>query len=462
MVKYTTITAFFCLLGIIFPSNGASAGLLNDWLRQDRPAAAAWDLGGQFRVRYEVKENAGRVSNLDFLEGADNSNDFFLFRVKTHVGWAPESWMSVFVEGRDSHDASDRRLVKETDTFDLYQAYIRLGDPKIFPVTLLIGRQALGYGDERYVGVSDWSNVGRSFDVVKAHYENGAVILDAFSGRIVIPYDEHFNVANDYDWFSGVYSSTKKVIPWQQTDLFFLARNVSAQSPAAIAPGLGGPGARDIYTVGTLWRSLPGKFADWEYSIEAAAQFGRIAAPAGGLEQRAFAVNVSGGYEWREAPGEPRILAGYDFGSGDSNPSDSRNETMELVFGTNHRPYGLADLTGMRNLHIPHIGGSIKPLKNLTLWTEWLGFWMVESGDYFFPESGGGRSGNGYGRHPTFNSYVGNELDLNAVWKVTSWGHLQAGYAHFFIGDYIRQSAATGSFKAGDADWAYLQVAFNF
>ena len=171
----------------------ASAGLVNDWLRKEWPDASEWDIGGQFRVRYEVRENGGLVSNRDFLEGTDNSNDFFLFRTKVHLGWSPETWVTLYAEGRDSHDASDRRAVKETDTFDLYQAYVRLGDPKQFPVSLKIGRQEMLYGDERYIGVSDWSNTGRSFDAAKLRFENESFWVDVFAGRVVLSFSRIFN-----------------------------------------------------------------------------------------------------------------------------------------------------------------------------------------------------------------------------------------------------------------------------
>src|SRR5215470_13360668 len=116
------------------------AGLINDWLHAQSPAAQPWDVGGQFRVRYEVKDNAGSFPNNDFLRGLENSNDYFLFRTKAHLGYAPVTWFAAFAEGRDSHAVSDARPVTETDAFDLYQAFVRLGDAKQFPLSLKVGR----------------------------------------------------------------------------------------------------------------------------------------------------------------------------------------------------------------------------------------------------------------------------------------------------------------------------------
>jgi hypothetical protein len=43
---------------------------------------------------------------------------------------------------------------------------------------------------------------------------------------------------------------------------------------------------------------------------------------------------------------------------------------------------------------------------------------------------------------------------------VKPFGAVQAGYGHFFRGDYVKQSlAASGS---QDADWFYVQAVMNF
>ena len=442
-------------------SKPASAGLVNDWLRRESPAASAWDLGGQFRVRYEVKEDGGSFPNRDFITGLDNSNDYLLLRTKLHLGWTPSSWVTAYVEGRDARDEGDERAVPEADAFDLHQAWLRLGDPKKFPLSLKIGRQELLYGDERYVGISDWSNTGRSFDAAKLRVENEALWVEAFSGRVVLPRDRHHNIPNDYDWFSGLYASTGKLMPWQQTELFFISRNISDGSPAAVAPGAGGSGPRDIYTAGTRWKSSP-SLGNWDYTFEAAGQFGSINQAGARLEHQAFAVNGSGGYTWKKAFGSPRASIGYDFGTGDSDPTDEKNETFEMLLGTNHRLYGLMDLMGMRNMHIPRAGLSLKPARDITVSLDWLGFWLADTSDFFYPESGAGRSQNGYGRNPGFSAYVGNELDLLVTWRMAAWGQAQAGYGHFFSGDYIRASAAAGGRPDEDADWLYLQMVFNF
>src|SRR5438128_18957 len=195
------------------------AGLLNAWLREESPAFSAWDFGGQFRARAEIKENGGlsggSFPNRDFRKsGAANDDSFLLLREKLHVGYTPWSWFSLFAEGRDSSSTWDiRHPSPEGDFIDLHQAFVRLGDPAQFPLTAQVGRQELLYGDERLVGNADWANIPRSFDAAKLRFENPSVWVDGFVGRVVLPVNHQFNLPNDYDWFSGIYASTSTWIP---------------------------------------------------------------------------------------------------------------------------------------------------------------------------------------------------------------------------------------------------------
>jgi len=42
-----------------------------------------------------------------------------------------------------------------------------------------------------------------------------------------------------------------------------------------------------------------------------------------------------------------------------------------------------------------------------------------------------------------------------------SWASIRAGYGHFFVGEYIKQSKA-GLGGATDADWVYVQTTLSF
>jgi hypothetical protein len=87
-----------------------SAGLANDWLREQSQSFSEWDFGVLLRARYEIKENAGSFPNRDFIRnGQDNDNSYLLLREKVHIGYKPVPWLAAFVESRDSSSTGDDR-----------------------------------------------------------------------------------------------------------------------------------------------------------------------------------------------------------------------------------------------------------------------------------------------------------------------------------------------------------------
>ena len=116
-----------------------SAGLVNDWLRQDNPSMASWDIGVLARLRYEIRDNFGiaaRPVRSIFAEAAPTLiTPISSHRIKPHIGYTAP-WYSVFVEGRFSGSTGDDRNPNpESDgIFDLHQAFVTIGNHKEFPL----------------------------------------------------------------------------------------------------------------------------------------------------------------------------------------------------------------------------------------------------------------------------------------------------------------------------------------
>jgi hypothetical protein len=466
------------------PAPAPSAGLVNDWLRGQSESLSVLDVGGQFRVRFEDREHfaipqfpaPATPAPVDFQRGS-RSNPLVLFREKLHLGYTPCAWFSAYVEGRDSFSVKDRRKPSpDTDHVDLHQAYVVYGNPEVFPISLKVGRQELIYGDERLVGAADWTNTGRVFDTVKVRFENSSLWVDGFVGRVVIPYDHHLNLPNDYDYFSGLYASTKALVPNQETPLYFLARNTGLASPDVIAPsatlppGLRGATARDIYTAGLRIKSTPGALKGWDYAAEVAGQFGRFKAPAGApnagtnLDHEALAVSAGLGYTFSNVYGKPRFGFEYNFASGDHSAADNKHGTFENLFPTNHKFYGAMDFVSWQNLHNPHFSAALKPGADLKISLDYNLFWLADTADAFYQVNGapraGGAPGKGYGLNPAYDSFVGSELDLVLSYSVHANAAFQIGYGHFFVGSYVTSSLS--SLGASDADWVYAQMVIKF
>lgn len=177
-------------------------------------------------------------------------------------------------------------------------------------------------------------------------------------------------------------------------------------------------------------------------------------------------VIAQGGYTFTDSWGKPRLGLEYSHGSGDSNPRDGKHETFDLLFPIYHPFYGYMNFLTIANLHDVRGIFHMRPHPRVSLSIEGHGFWLADTHDNFYNANGtprgglGPTPGNGYGINPNYNSFIGTELDAIAGWAVTRFLKLEAGYGHFFTGDYIRQSLSAVGSK--DADWFYAQLTFAF
>jgi hypothetical protein len=228
-------------------------------------------------------------------------------------------------------------------------------------------------------------------------------------------------------------------------------------------PFLTGASPRDVYTIGARIKSLPGQFHGWDYEAEFAGQFGRfqVSANSPSLSQQAFAAHVAGGYTWEKLWGTPRVGLEYNYSSGDDNSQDGTHGTFDNLFPTNHKFYGFMDFFSWQNIHDVRLTTSLKPVKQLTLTADYHAFWLASTQDSFYQINGAPRSSGGYGIKPGAGDYVGSEVDVVAAYAIKSYASVQAGYGHFFTGEYVNNSlAATGGAK--DANWFYAQMTFTF
>ncbi|NBR84394.1 MAG: hypothetical protein EBS84_05070 [Proteobacteria bacterium] len=459
-------------------------GFLNQELRAKDPYWANWDFGAQLRLRYESKDDAGFTAAGaagDFKKtGVDNNNAYFMTKLLLRVGYT-DQWWSAFIQGRNSTTTGDDRNpnVESDGLLDLHQAYVTLGNHKEFPVSLKVGRQELSYGEERLVGAFAWNNVGRVFDAAKLRWQHEHFTAEAFTSHVVIPNDNNFNVSNEYDYFSGLYVTTK-AIPKQSSDFYFLARNTAVGSatvatvgllPATAQTALNGPGPRDIYTLGARGKSDPGAYGNWDYTYEVMAQFGhfneRVGATIRSQKQEAYAYVLNGGYTFADTAWTPRLGLEYSYASGDSNPADNKHETFENLFPTNHKFYGYMDFLALQNLHDVRVMLTAKPTPQLSVALEGHLFWLADDRDSLYAVNGAprgglaGTPGTGYGLNSRYSKFVGGEIDFIAGYALNKFTSIEVGAGHFFTGGYLNStfSAAGGS---TDANWCYLQTTLNF
>lgn len=436
----------------------------------------------QERIRWEVRDN-----NFDFNEkaGALTDDNWFLNRIRLGLMLKPAPWLKIYAQGQDSREwDSDREDIpgllgaEGNDYLDLRQGYIELGDPKLFPLTLKAGRQVLSYGDERLIGGFDWNNIGRTFDAVKLRWEEKKWSLDAFAATVVVPNPGEYNQSDFVNGnetrrgqvFAGLYFTTT-ALPFQTTDLYalYLHEDTNAKyQPLAI-------GDTNFATFGIRVKSKPGAFAaqppapqsdgkstplpptapkavGFDYAAELAAQSGQVR----GLDLSAFAINAGIGYTF-DVPWKPRLGVEYNYASGDNNPGDSEIETFQNLFPTNHKFYGIMDLTAWQNMQQVMAGITVQPCKTVTALVDYRAFFIASTNDVWYRANGVTPVRPLTPAARQAGEYEGSQVEVVVTWSPKKYFQLQGGYAHFFAGTYLQDTG-----PASDADFAYIQATINF
>lgn len=480
------------------PPSRPFPGYINEALRAKDVYLSAWDVGANYRVRFEDKLGAGTTdagSNWDFSKRPvdDNNNQYYLSRLMPHVGYT-DKWWSFLVEARSSYSFGDERyaataagqgLTENDAGVDVHQAYLFVGNHKEFPLSLRIGRQELNYGDQRLVGAFRWNNIMRTFDGIKARYQNGFVGVDLFTGGVVYTRSNHLNRSNPKDRFSSAYFNFTKLGSFTQNNIvesYLLARNVkrsiATDNWSGVPAPFRFPGAQDLYTAGVRIKSKPGAYGPWDYGVETMYQFGNrtavfpattvaaaLAAPR--LDQHAYAAIVQGGYTWAKVAFQPRLALIYSHGSGDKDSTDGSSNTFQNLFPTNHLFYGYMDLNSLQNMNDVRLAYTVKPTATSMVALEGHTHYLDRTTDYWYNVAGVPRnftgaavgSGGGYRINPSYSHHVGDELDLVGGWTFLPSAQIEAAACHYFRGDYIKQSLAAVGSK--DANYVYVQLTLN-
>ena len=397
---------------------------------------------GELRYRLEFRDN------FTFDDATYEDDDLHLLRTRLSVDAAYGSRARLFVQAHDAESFASTSLNRTgafVDRADLRQLFLELTSPwEQAPLKLKIGRQELSYGEQRFVGSSEWSNVPRVFDAVKASWTpTGWAQIDAWFSQVVLVDRVRPDSADHDDNFYGLYASLKPMTD-HTLDTFLLIRHDRDNELRGEVTSR--RGQMKEYTVGNRFR---GKRAHVDYGIEWAWQFGSRAHE----EIRAWAWHNELGYTVSEAPWSPRVGMEYNHGSGDDDPNDGTVGNFDNLFGSNHTPYGDIDFASLRNIDHVEVNLTAKPRKSVTLLAKYHWFFLDTNKSAWF------NSGQGTLRAATANASetVGQELDLLAKWQVCRTVDTQLGYAHFHAGAFVNDTGA-----ADDANLVYWQTTVKF
>jgi len=391
---------------------------------------------GEFRGRLEGFDGAG------FNKGRDDL--YWLNRFRFNATFRPGSSVAVTVQGQDA------RVQKKTtgsggppfrDVFDLRMAYVEVGSASA-PVSVRIGRQELVFGEQRLVGHVSWVNTARTFDAVRVSIQRPHLQVHAFGSSVVAIDAARFNTSGSGSWFSGAYGIASALVPKSTVEPFvFWRREADIRTERGTVADL------SAVTAGGRWAGgLPSGLS---YDTEMAVQFGSV----GPDRVRAWA----GHWRARQPIGSglpARVVGEYNFASGDGDPTDGRRETFDQLFPTAHDKYGLSDQVGWRNIHHLSTGIELTPRPRLQLGTSYHSWWLASRQDALYSAGSAVVArvpGGALSRH------VGQEIDVQAAYRLSSELQVAAGYAHVFTGPFLRE-ATPGAAYSG----SYLMLTYVF
>ena len=409
------------------------------FVRLDKDGNSYLTLGGEVRERYEYYRNSlwGR--------GPQDDDGYILQRYMLHADAHFGDSFRVFAQFKsgleDGRNGGSRPT--DRDDFDLNQAFfdLRLPWSQADSFTFRAGRQELAYGSSRLVSARESPNVRLSFDGVKTIIKVNNWRIDAFA---VKPVRTKIGVFDDdpdsRQKFWGLYAVTP--VSWlhgANLDLYYLGLD---RKDGRFEQGA----AHELrHSLGTrIW----GHKAGWDYNFEFVYQFGSF----GAGEIAAWTAASDVGFTFESTPFKPRFALKANITSGDQDPNDSDLQTFNPLFPRGAY-FGEPALIGPANHIDVHPQLELALRKNLTLTLDWDCFWRESAHDGIYgPAVNLIQSGQASNAR-----YVGNQAEAMLEWRLDRHLTLTADYAHFFAGDFLKETT-----PGKDVDYVSAWVTFRF
>lgn len=321
-----------------------------------------------------------------------------------------------------SSSSANGYLVTSGSTFDsavnFHEGYLSYGPSETF--RLVIGRQALSYGDELIVGALEWSHVARAFDALRLRYHAERIDSDFFAAKLV---DTNIRDGGSGDRdFYGWYNSLKVGEPFQAADVYalYLHDEVAPAMTDLVATGL----------------RLKAQFGAADLRFEGVQEWGSTAG------KNAYQIDFEGGYRI-EADGPRSRVALGGFVSGPK---------YNQMFPTAHRWLGIADVFGRRN-----ISGA-----RLRAEASWNDRWTCVADYHYFLRTSDTApaykldGSTALGSASATSRNLGSEIDLVLSFKASAELTFSGGSGVLLAGPYLKEmSSHTPVF-------AYLQTTASF
>ncbi|HYV90394.1 MAG TPA: alginate export family protein [Chitinophagales bacterium] len=394
-------------------------------------------LHAQFTVSAELRPRLEIRDGFMTLPTPDSKPAIFVSqRSRLNIGYAQKKF-SLRVSLQDVRVWGDEEQVKDIAGVAVHEAYgqIQFSD-KIF---LRAGRQELVYDDERLLGNSNWNQPGRSHDAALLRYADKgwtADVAGAFSQQQENLFGTDYTL-NTYKVLSFARVSKTIENKYKAVALF-------------IADGFQGTDStKDL-------------FMRYTYGVNGEYHFGSVKLV--GIFYDQSGTDVSNKsisaylFSLQAYQNSKKFMAGIgdDYLSGNNalDPSDHKFRTFNTLYATNHPLYG----------HIDYFSNIPADTKNGGLMDAYAKLKYIFNDkaaiylDYHY-FSLTGKVADPEIADKTINSYLGSEVDLWFIYKITDGLELRPGISQMFATESM--NVLKGGGKALSGTWGYVQLTFT-
>jgi len=410
------------------------------------------------RTRYEFLDD-------EFRAGTQGDREILVLRTLLHTRLKLFDGLWLGAEVQDSRAEINGDTPLNTgivNTTELLRAYLEFKHHNVLggKVAAQAGRLTLDVGSRRFVSRNRYRNTINGFTGIDFDWKSkSGTEFRAFWTLPVRRQPTRFDQLRDnkvqddeedFDLqFWGVYAATN-FTEVDRGEVFFFGLH-EKDEPSRLTR------KRDLYTPGFRVFRKPAS-DKFDYTIETAFQVGRSRTSTTGrrVDHLAHFHHFEIGYTF-DIPWAPRLVAEYDFASGDSNPTDGDNNQFDTLFGARRFDFGPTGIYGpfaRNNLNTPGVRLQLKPAQTVSTFFGVRTFWLADRSDTW-ASSGGVRDTAGKS-----GRYLGSQFEARVRWDVLPGNvRLESGYAHLLTGAFVED--APNSNRPGDLNYFYLQATIS-
>jgi hypothetical protein len=408
-------------------------GIVQPFHSRDIPSWMTLDM--ELRGRTEEQTSLGYVSGKDRL--------YELTRVWGGMTVVPTNWLTFYAQFMDLHALGlplQDTAANMRDTFDLRQGYL---DFHYKPVQLIVGRQELRIGDERVVGISDWTNTSRTWDGAYIRIGN-ANQLNIFTTSVVVVHPTSLDTHGAGLTFHGVHAKLTTWVPHTDIEPFVLVRALPR-----VTSQQGAIGTETEVTFGSYYKTkLPLGFDSSGTVDLQRGSYSNDSIYAG-------AAIIRGGYGAKRLPWQPHLEVEYDYATGNPHTNPDRIGTYDQQYPSNHNAFGLVDLLGFQNIKQDRLNLQMQPRSDLRVLIQGGSLHVATTHDGIY--SGAGASLIAAPTGGFKSDDIGSEFDASAKYIFHKSFVTNIGVGHFFPGELM-----TSEKHGAPLTYAYLGFTYRF